>query len=108
MENNIVAIAIAIIAIVPGVWALIATRKKSGAEATDIITDTAMSLIAPLKGEIDDLRQQLDDLRQENELLRKWAKDLVIQVIQLGGKPCPEPDLPTNHRMRTQPINKEK
>jgi hypothetical protein len=108
MEDNIIAIIIAIVAVVPGVWALIATRKKSNAEATDIITDTAMSLIAPLKGEIAELRQQLDDLRIENELLRRWAKALVVQVVNLGGKPCPEPELPINHRYRTQPINKEK
>lgn len=108
MTDIIVPVVIAIIAAVPGVMAYIATRKKGDAEATDIITDTAMTLIIPLKGEISELRQQLDDLRIENELLRKWAKDLVLQVIQLGGSPCPEPDIPTNHRYRTRPIHKEK
>jgi hypothetical protein len=108
MTDLIAPIVVALIAAIPGIMAYINTRKKGNAEATDIITDTAMALIIPLKGEIAELRQQLDDLRIENELLRKWAKDLVLQVIQLGGSPCPEPDMPTNHRYRTQPINKEK
>ena len=98
MENNIVAIIIAIVAILPGSIALFMQRKKGNAEATDIITDTAMSLIEPLRKEIAELRKELDDLRVENVLLRRWAEALSIEVSKYET-PCPEPVIPKKQKI---------
>ena len=104
MNENFTAIIIAVIGAMSGIAAYISQHRKGKAEAAQIITEIATSLITPLRDEIADLRAKLETLRLENELLRIWAKNLVIQIVQLGGVPCEEPTI----LERNKKVEKEK
>jgi len=83
-------------------------RKKLEAEATDILTGTAMDLIKEMKEQIaelqesdelkeqqiiklqrriDDLRERVKVLEKENAYLREGAMQLENQVVELGREP---------------------
>jgi hypothetical protein len=130
MDASIIALIVALAGAIPGVLAYFAQKKlnkelakkasaetgKTSAEAADIISDSAMALLIPLKAEVKEckdeaialraevqkLREEVSCVRHENDLLRDWAKRLALQVIQCGGIPIPEPDMPKN--VKTKPI----
>ena len=73
-----------------------AGKKKTAAEATATITDTAMSLLAPLNARIDELEthqakleKEVANLKKENKLLHRWAQLLYSQVVEAGADPYP-------------------
>lgn len=62
-------------------------RGKNKADITKVITDTAMSLIQPLKAELEDLKREVKRLKAENADLKDWAEALVCQIKELGKEP---------------------
>ncbi len=64
---------------------------KIEAEETEIITRTALALIAPLEKQLDAVTERVADLEQENRSLRNWARMLSAQVIEGGSVPVPIP-----------------
>ena len=132
MNEYIVPIIVALVAAAPGVWALIQSRRKTKAEAADIITDSALELLEQNKKDMAEIRlelkevkaenkvlkdtmdsiqnelksvkvenillkEEIAEVKSENKILRAWAKDLVNQVVEHGGTPCPEPILPKTY-----------
>ena len=80
----------ALIAALPGVYAVVSGRRKSRAEAADTISDAAVQLVEPLKCEnvalraqVAALRAELDALRTEVETLRTDNATLRTEVTQL-------------------------
>ena len=71
-----------------------ASKKKVAADATATLTGIALSLVAPLKFEIDALKEELSGvedeikkLKVENEMLHRWSQLLFSQVVESGGDP---------------------
>lgn len=88
----------AVVAVVTAVVASSATYKLAGpnaakieAEETEIITRTALALIAPLEKQLDAVTKRVGDLEQENRALRNWSRMLSAQVIEGGATPVPYP-----------------
>ena len=67
------------------------TAAKVEAEETEIITRTALALIAPLEKQLDAVTKRVGDLEQENRSLRNWSRMLSAQVIEGGATPVPYP-----------------
>jgi hypothetical protein len=107
MADSLIPITIAVVAAIPGVLAYLSQRKKSEAEAADVLTGAATALIIPLRQEIADLRDELDYLGRVIEMLADWANRLEKQVIDLGALPVPKPLIPPRPRYKTEPIKKE-
>ena len=87
-------IIIAVVADIPGILAYIGQLRKGKVDAADILVDSATDLIQPLRAEIAELRVEISKIKKINRLLRRWAAELVKQVVALGGTPCPEPEIP--------------
>ena len=71
-----------------------ASKKKVAADATATLTGIALSLVEPLKFEIDALKEELSGvedeikkLKVENEILHRWSQLLFSQVVESGGEP---------------------
>jgi hypothetical protein len=51
-------------------------RRKLKADAADVLTDTALTLVAPLRAELDNVRGEMAAARREatalTETLRRW------------------------------------
>ena len=62
-------------------------RKKVAAEEQSLTTATALSLLGPLKGELDELRVKVGQLSSEVDLFHRWALELTAQVESLGQYP---------------------
>lgn len=78
----------AAIAAILGSWLTVrAGKKKAGADAAETLTDIALSLVEPLKIELEELKIEVGLLKRENEVLHKWAQLLFSQVIEEGGEP---------------------
>jgi FtsZ-binding cell division protein ZapB len=85
---------IPLIVALPGIFAAIMTLVKSRADANQTITQTALSLISPLKDENarllktigeselenDELRKENDSLRKENAKLKERSKPRPKQI----------------------------
>jgi hypothetical protein len=96
--SDIVPIVVAVVAAVSaivGSWLTTrAARKQSEASAAETFTDTALSLIAPLRTQLAELQAlvakqglEIEFLKKENELLHRWAQLLYTQVLEAGGEP---------------------
>ena len=73
-------------------WKLVGpTSSKMEAEETEIITRTALALIAPLEKQLDAVTARVADLERENRSLRNWSRMLSAQVIEGGATPVPFP-----------------
>ena len=97
----IVTIVVAVVAAAPGLVSLIIQRRKAQAETADVLIDTAMSFVEPLRVELKSLRAEIDMLKSdnialtirvrhlenENGDLREWADRLVNQVRSMRGEP---------------------
>lgn len=91
LDAGFIQLALAVLALVPGVLALWRTRRKdaaeadkSGAEAADQISDTALSLIKPLKEELAELHSSKTNLERRIAEL-EWnarIKDMAILDLQ--------------------------
>jgi predicted RNase H-like nuclease (RuvC/YqgF family) len=57
-----------------------AEAEKAEADTNEVIRQTVMSLIAPL-------REEIDNLKADREDLKDWAERLVCQVKELGHTP---------------------
>jgi hypothetical protein len=81
--------------------------RKSDADTTRILTDTALTLIEPLERAINDLRTDLERSRQESIALRDDVQALheyitvLIKVIEDAGLPVPRRPDPPNPNPRT-------
>jgi len=69
-------------------------KEKTEADAAETFTDIALSLVQPLKAEIDGLKKELIHmdkeiglLKKENEILHRWSQLLFSQVVESGGDP---------------------
>ena len=69
-----------LIAASPGVYAIIAGRQKIKAEASKIVTDTAVGLLAPLQTRIDRLETVITKLEAKVERLENENEELARQV----------------------------
>jgi FtsZ-binding cell division protein ZapB len=88
MDTDITVALIGIAGVLAGAlvsWFL--QRGKNKADITKTITDTAMSLIQPLKAEIEDLKKEMKRLKTENASLKEWAEALCCQIKELGKEP---------------------
>ncbi len=81
MEN--VSLIIAIIAVLSSIGLNLAQRRQANAEtikakadAANVITDTALSLIKPLEDRVDDQEADIKELRIENLILHNRVKEL--------------------------------
>lgn len=85
MGDSWIAIVVALIAAVPGVYAVIANLRKNRAEATDSISDAAVQLVEPLRCENVTLRQQVTDMQQEIDQVRKEIGIIRVENATLRG-----------------------
>lgn len=67
-------------------------RRKNNAEASEIITRVAMSLITPLEKKVKKLERKLDRYGDRIIYLTKGIEVLVNQIIDKGETPCWNPD----------------
>lgn len=85
-----------LIALITGVGSALISgllvRKKNNAEATEIITRTAMSLIAPLKAEIKTLNRKVVRYGDRIIYLTNGMQVLIKQIKEDGKNPCFVPD----------------
>lgn len=77
---------------------LLASRRKTVAETTDIITKAAGNIVEALKGEISRLEVLVDRQRQEIHSLGLQVSTLRVEVRRLGG----DPDMLLNPTMLNQ------
>jgi septal ring factor EnvC (AmiA/AmiB activator) len=98
---NVAAILIALIALIPSVLVYARERRKTQAEAADIVTGAAVDLVKQLKTEVAELRAHVGSLeadvarlKAENaqlkaglEDLRRGARRLQGQIEALGQPP---------------------
>jgi hypothetical protein len=76
----------------PGIYAIIAGRKKAlaeasktDAEASQIVSDTAMKMIQPLQAQIDRLEAKVAKVESNNEVLMRQVhefRDLIRDLWQ--------------------------
>lgn len=85
-----------LIALITGVGSALISgllvRKKNNAEATEIITRTAMSLIQPLENKVRKLERKVTRYGERILYLTDGIGILVDQIINDGKQPCWEPD----------------
>jgi regulator of replication initiation timing len=74
---------VALIAALPGLYALISQSRKDNAEAVDAISHAAAQLVGPLKIENKELRERLAALEAENEALKAENQRLEQQFGEL-------------------------
>ena len=105
MPDGLIVIIGALLGAIPGIYAILAGRSKVKAEASQIVSDTAMRLIAPLQERIDRLERQVVKLEAQNdeleaqvhefkELIRTlWAGVLILsrQLESRGSPPAWDP-----------------
>lgn len=105
-EKIIEAIVGAAGALLGGIIVYLSTRLKNRADAADMVTDAALSLLDPLKTRLTELEQKM--ARQETEISRlrrqlthyadrvivlmRGIATLIKQIGDLGAKPYWEPD----------------
>ena len=83
MPEWIITVIIGVIAAAPGVYAVMAGRHKAQAESSQIVTDTAVRLLAPLEARIKVLEARVAKLETENEVLETQAREFRARVARL-------------------------
>lgn len=85
-----------ITAIITGVGAALVSgllvRRKNNAEASEVITRVAMSLVEPLEKKVKKLEKKLDRYGDRIIYLTDGIQTLVNQIINDGKQPCWNPD----------------
>ena len=74
---------VALIAAIPGLYALLSQSRKDNAEAVDAISQAAAQLVVPLKGENKELRVRLGAVEVENKELKTENEQLQTQFAEL-------------------------
>lgn len=85
MTDGWLVIFTALIAAAPGIYAIIAGRRKSGAEAADSISEAAVQLVEPLRCENAALRKQVEGMRAELDSVRVEVDTLRADNAALRG-----------------------
>jgi sensor domain CHASE-containing protein len=85
-----------VVSIITATLVVRASKKKVAADATATLTTIALSLVEPLKAEIDELKKEykeleadVTNLKAENAILHRWSQLLFSQVVELGSDPIP-------------------
>lgn len=60
-------------------------RRKFKAEATDVLTDTALTLVEPLRQRVAELEEEARRTREEVKQARNDARALRDEVVDLAG-----------------------
>jgi regulator of replication initiation timing len=81
--NDWTPLIVALIAALPGLYALVSQSRKDNAEAVDAISQAAAQLVGPLKIENKELRERLAALEAENEALKAENRRLEQQFGEL-------------------------
>jgi chromosome segregation ATPase len=81
--NDWTPLIVALIAALPGLYALISQSRKDNAEAVDAISQAAAQLVGPLKVENKELRERLAALEAENQKLKAENERLEQQFCEL-------------------------
>ena len=74
---------VALVAALPGLYALLSQSRKDNAEAVDAISQAAAQLVVPLKEENKELRLRLAAVEGENKALRAENDQLQTQFTEL-------------------------
>lgn len=69
-----------------------AERKKLTADASSVITNTALSLLRPLEERVNAQEQEIDTLRCEVRMLAAGVNLLIGQIRALGAEPVWTPE----------------
>lgn len=80
MADWLITFIVGAIAATPGIYAIIAGRQKIKAEASKIVTDTAVGLLAPLQTRIDRLEALIVKLEAKVARLEAENESLARQV----------------------------
>jgi hypothetical protein len=87
MDTALLTSIIALVVGLGGVITALATRRKTAAEASEVITDSAMKLLDPLNKRIDDLERRDRERDKRIAELERGIKILCAQIRKLGLKP---------------------
>ena len=71
---------------IPGILALLAQRKKTSAEVTDVLTDAALDIVRELKEQIDSLRFESNEAATIAKLSSGKIRELEKHVAALEGR----------------------
>lgn len=84
------------VALLVAVAGFLTGRRKNEADAADVLTKIALSLVRPLEERVAEveadnhqLHQTVNLMERENAALRRWSQILTAQVIENGGVPLP-------------------
>ena len=69
-------------------------RRKTSAEATDVITQAAERVVKQLSTALDQAQETAERLGNEVVELKAEIRRLRVLVLALGGDPAPQPDTP--------------
>ena len=93
MENTLIPIIIALIAALPGIWAMNSQRRMTDANtssaqatATDVLTDAALDIVKELKEQIDALRFEANEAKAVTKLSSGKIDQLEKHVSALEGQ----------------------
>lgn len=92
-QTLILPVILAVIATIPGFWALIAQRNKTRAEADNftaqsakIIQEASSGIIMRYKERIEELECEVKELTERIELLEAQLKEAHIEINRLIGQ----------------------
>lgn len=74
---------VALVAALPGLYALLSQSRKDNAEAVDAISQAAAQLVVPLKEENKELRERLGAVEAENRKLKAENERLEERFTEL-------------------------
>ncbi len=67
----------------------VADVAATGTASDSVLVDTAMKIVDERNQENAALRLRVTDLELRVDALESWARQLAVQVIELGGVPAP-------------------
>jgi predicted RNase H-like nuclease (RuvC/YqgF family) len=76
----VVTVIIGVLAAAPGIYAVMVGRHKANADASQVVTDTAVRLLAPLEARIKVLEARVAKLEEENEALETQAREFKATI----------------------------
>lgn len=80
MDTPTLTVVVALIVAIGSVITAVSARRKGSAEASQIITESAMKLLDPLNARIDQMQEELDELKKD---LTKYKRGVAILIAQL-------------------------
>jgi septal ring factor EnvC (AmiA/AmiB activator) len=85
MEIYLIPVIVALLAASPGVYAIIAQRRKDDASAADQITETALQLIKPLKSQLNDHMMELQHMRLQIRAMNMELDSLYTMLDEIAN-----------------------